>query len=125
MISYLENERRNIEPISDSKKKENFKLNEVVKEMQNIILQKKSKQYDFDFTNGEKLTAIKKESENFTEVLVKTLESDESMKERKVLQLNYCSVGVNKYKLKLQSLLGNKTLRPSSVVNNNNNLNSN
>ena len=125
MTSYLENERRNVEAISDSKNKENLKLIEVVKEMQNIILQKKSKQYDFDFTNGEKLTATRKESENFTEVDVKTSKSDESMKERKVLPLNYSNVAVNKYKLKLQSLLGNKTLRPSSVVNSNNNLNSN
>ena len=115
MISYLESERRNVD-VSDSKKNENLRLKEVIKEMQKIILQKKSKQYDFDFTKDEKLTTTQKESENFSEIVVETAKIDESTKEMKALPINYCSVGVNKYKLKLQSLLGNKTLRPSSIV---------
>lgn len=115
MISYLENKINNVETMSDSRQKELLKFNQVANEMQNSIIRRKSEQYDFDFVKEEKLTATEKKSEKFTDVAKKS-ETEEIVKEKKMLPLNSGSLAVNKYKLKLQSLLGNKTLRPTSVA---------
>ena len=113
MNSYLEKQIKNVENVSDFRQEELRKFKQIANEMQNSIIRKKSEQYDYDFAKDQKLTATEKERENFT---AKNSEAEEIVKEKKIITLNSGSLAVNKYKRKLQSLLGNKTLRPTSVA---------
>ncbi len=90
---------------ADSKNIELIKLNEALKVMQLRIVAHKSDKYNFDFSDEkEKLTATKYQIENASVTIGSQNE------EEKRIQTCGGTV-VNKYKQKLQSMLGKKLPR--------------
>jgi hypothetical protein len=115
MLYYLE---KNLEESKkNSSGKDLKKFRELVSNMQNQIISKKYERYSFDFIKNHELTATKKESENGKNVLESGVNSENEVNgggEIKSFPANSGKV-VNKYKEKLQALLGKKSLRTVSV----------
>jgi hypothetical protein len=121
MLSYLENK-------SDNSKKENSekdlkKFREAIFKMQNQIISEKSERYNYEFSKDLELTATEKVNGNLDHVTERT--ENEENKEIKGKGMEKFAgfsgtsgnseKAVNKYKQKLQALLGKKSLREISV----------
>ncbi len=121
MLSYLENK-------SDNSKKENSEkdlkiFREAIFKMQNQIISEKSERYNYEFSKDLELTATEKVNGNLEHVTERTeISENEEIKGKGMEKFPGFSgtsgnseKAVNKYKQKLQALLGKKSLREISV----------
>jgi hypothetical protein len=111
MLSHFE--KKNEQITISSKDEELIKFKEVIKEMQKRIVAKKSEKYNFDFEEGSLTTIKQRQSEIFLDEEKKE-SGVKTVVETKIINAPGGGI-VNKYKEKLQSMLGKKIPRPLPV----------
>lgn len=116
MLSYLEKNSENSK--KENSEKELKKFREAIIKMQNQIISEKSERYTYEFSKDLELTATEKVNGNLEHVTERT--ENEEIKGKGMEKFPGFSSGnsekaVNKYKQKLQTLLGKKSLREITV----------
>ena len=117
MLSYLE--KNSEESKKENSEKDLKKFREAIFKMQNQIISEKSERYTYEFSKDLELTATEKVNGNLEHVTERTENQEiEEIKGKGMEKFPGFSSGnsekaVNKYKQKLQTLLGKKSLRKS------------